>query len=129
MSRFLTSAWVDEVDRLVRSDPSLRRAAAGRRFVLQQAVDRGSEEPVIYHLVFDDGSVSAAWGAADHPDLALRTDLATATAISRGDESAQAAFMAGRLRIDGEVGALLANAELFGAMADVLGPLRDTTEY
>lgn len=67
--------------------------------------------------------------ASGTADVVLSLDYATAAAISQGIESAQAAFMSGRMRLGGDAMALVtANAELETA-TDRLLALRDATTY
>jgi putative sterol carrier protein len=65
-----------------------------------------------------------AAGPADSADVVFLTDPTTAEGIRDGSLSAQAAFIAGDLRVDGSINALLEHAEMFAALEDVLGPLR-----
>ena len=57
-------------------------------------------------------------------DPAAEGDRATADAVHEGRTSAQAAFMAGHLKVGGDVGALLAHQELLAELNDVLAHLR-----
>jgi hypothetical protein len=114
----------------------LERAAADARLssgptdrvVLQQIVD-GAGERVSYHLVLAGGGVSAHLGDAPEPDVTFRTDYETAAAINRGLESAQAAFMRGRLQIGGDIAVLLGNAGALAELDDVFAGVRATTTY
>ncbi len=59
---------------------------------------------------------------------AFRQDLATAWAIASGQVSAQRAFMAGRLRVGGDLNAMVAHREVFATLDGVLSPVRAQTE-
>ena len=74
-------------------------------FVLEQVVE--SEPPVAWTISVEDGRVRVRSGAAAAPTVQLRAAPDTATAVAAGQESAQAAFMAGRLRISGDPTALV----------------------
>jgi putative sterol carrier protein len=65
-----------------------------------------------------------AEGPADSADVVFISDGATAQGIRDGSLSAQAAFIAGDLRVEGSISSLLEHAEMFAALEDVLGPLR-----
>jgi putative sterol carrier protein len=82
------------------------------------------DSKVIWHVHFDDGVVSMARGPAQSPDVIFVSYAETAEGIRSGALSAQAAFIAGDLRIEGSISALLEHAELFASLNDVLGPLR-----
>ena len=62
-------------------------------------------------------------------DLTLTSDVATAAAVSRGEQSAQAAFMAGRLHLRGDTAALIRNATAFARAGDAFAAVRDLTDY
>lgn len=123
MPDYLSDEWFTAADDLLRADADLRERSRGVRLVLQQTVTDGSHE-ITWHIVLDDGSVSLQVGVHPSPDVAFRCDRATADAVRAGTESAQGAFIQGRLRIDGTAGALLEHAELFAGLDDVLAPLR-----
>jgi len=77
-----------------------------------------------WHFVIADGEVSLHTGPASPADVAFTCDRATAEAVRDGRENAAVAFLSGRLRMEGEVMALLENASLFAGLDDVLAPLR-----
>jgi putative sterol carrier protein len=63
-------------------------------------------------------------GRASHPDLVFTQDRATAEAIHRGELSAQAAFMQGRLRLGGDLRAVVDRAGELTAVHDVFASVR-----
>ena len=123
MPDYLSAEWFTAAAALVRDDPTLRERSQGVRLVLQQTVE-DEAGATTWHLVLDDGTVSLRTGPAEAPDIAFRCDRATAEAVRAGEESAQTAFIQGRLRIEGPVNALLEHARVFADLDDVLAPLR-----
>ena len=123
MPAYLTPAWFTEADALLRANEALTAQSQGVRLVLEQRV-RNGDETIIWHVRFADGVVSMTEGPADAPDIVFVSYAETAEGIRSGALSAQAAFIAGDLRIEGSINALLEHAELFAALEDVLGPLR-----
>ena len=71
-----------------------------------------------------DGRLRVERGRVADPDLTFTQDRATAEAIHRGELSAQAAFMQGRLRLGGDLRAVIDRAGELGAIDDVLGSVR-----
>jgi len=59
----------------------------------------------------------------------LTTDYPTAVAIARGRENAQIALARGRLRLGGDVDALVKRADALGALDDATAALRAATTY
>ena len=85
---------------------------------------------VAYHLHFGpDGAGVGAGPPQGEPTATMALDYDTAVEIARGDESAQAAFMQGRLKLDGDVTVLINRAPELAAVGDALAALRADTTY
>jgi putative sterol carrier protein len=123
MPAYLSPTWFTEADALLRSSEAMSTQSQGVHLVLEQRVGKG-DSATIGHVRFTDGVVSMAEGPADSADVVFVSDTATAEGIRDGSLSAQAAFIAGDLRVEGSISALLEHAEMFAALEDVLGPLR-----
>lgn len=127
---YLSPEWLVAAAALVAADPALAAAAAAHELVVEYRVDAprgdGPGEPVVYHLRLSGGAAALVPGTAPDPDVRFRCDHATALAVARGELGAQRAFMEGRLRIGGDVRAIVAAQEVFAAVGDVLAPIRPT---
>ena len=121
MARFLTNAWLDDLDEAAR----VADVPTTSPLVLQQIVPDGPEgHEVAYALVVADGRLRVERGRVTEPDLTFTQDRATAEAIHRGELSAQAAFMQGRLRLGGDLRAVIDRAGELEAIGDVLESVR-----
>ena len=121
MAGFLTDAWLDDLDTAARAAD----VATSAPLVLQQIVPDGPDgHEVAYALVVAEGHARVERGRVDDPDLTFTQDRATAEAIHRGELSAQAAFMQGRLRLGGDLRAVIDRAGELEAIDDVLGSVR-----
>jgi hypothetical protein len=133
---FLSEIWLRELDRVVRDAVP---ASALTPLVIEQVVSgvpgRGE---VRYRLeVGDAGASVTELGPADGTesdalppfDVRLTTDYPTAVAISRGRENAQIALSRGRLRLGGNVDALVRRSDVLAALDDATAELRATTTY
>jgi putative sterol carrier protein len=120
MGQFLSPEWVTALAEASRS----ARAPDGVRLALQQVVvdDDGTE--VAYVVRVADGAVTVEPGRADDPDVTFTQDRATAEAIAAGTLSAQAAFLAGRLRVGGDLTAVLGGARDLAGLDDVFAAAR-----
>ena len=121
MAGFLTDEWLDELDGVA------RRAAVDPELQLrvQQVVPDGPEgREVAYVVEVAGGGVSIQRGRRDDADITFTQDLATARAIHRGELSAQAAFMEGRLRLGGDLRAVIDRAGALAAIDDVFAGAR-----
>ena len=87
---------------------------------MQQVVPDGPDgHEFAYVVEAADGRLSVHAGRAEHPDVTFTQDRATALAIHRGELSAQAAFMEGRLRLGGDLRDVIRRAGALAALDDV----------
>jgi hypothetical protein len=123
---FPSEAWFDEAAARLAGDDELARLSRGVHLLVQQTVtDPGGD--TVWHIRIADGEVALCRGPAAQPTVTFTCDAATAEAIRLSTTSTQSVFMAGRLRVGGDVGALLRHQELLGSLAGVVGPLRAGT--
>lgn len=97
---------------------------ADLRLVVQQVVVDGTDGDGAYVLEVANGSLSVRRGRAEHPDVTFTQDRATALAIHLGELSAQEAFMDGRLRLGGDLRAVIDRAGALAAIDDVFAAAR-----
>lgn len=124
MARYLSDAWIAEVHDALAADAGVRDAATGDRLVVEQRVD-----DAVYHLSVDERSVAVRSGPAAEADVRFAQDRSTAVAIARGERSIHDAFMAGALRVSGDVGVLAGRQPLFRAIDGALDEVRARTDY
>ena len=72
----------------------------------------GSED-FTAHLVIADGQATFHEGAADHPNIIIKTPAEVWLAISRGELDGTQAFLGGQFRIQGDLGLLMKLKTLF----------------
>jgi hypothetical protein len=129
---YLSDEWVSAMDEALRAHGSVRAAAADAALVIEQTVSGGPGGDRAYRLHFDHGEVGAlpvAAGAGAEPDIRFSCDWDTAVAVATGKESAQAAFLAGRLRLGGDSRRLTAHAGLLASLDDVFAAVRARTDF
>ena len=105
MPAFASQEWVEALDAAAARVDLGEDAAGAEGFVLQQVVT--GDRPAAWTVAVVAGRVRYRPGRAGDPDVTLTSDLDTARAVHLGHESAQAAFMAGRIRIGGDPTALV----------------------
>ena len=107
MAGFLTNEWFDDLDEAARG----AERAPDLRLVLQQIVPDGPDGDEVAYVSWSPaaGSPSSAAGPRT-PDVTFTQDRATAEAIHRGELSAQTAFIEGRLRLGGDLRAVIERA-------------------
>ena len=128
MARFLSASWFDEMNTAA---GSAKAAPAGstERLALRHVITGGPDGDVTYLVVIDKGAVSFVPGDDAAAPVTFTQDYDTAVAISKGELTAQAAFMIGRIRAGGEVGLLLTHQGALAGIDDVFEPVRAATSY
>ncbi len=120
MARFLTTTWVDELDRAA----ATLTCAADVDLCIEHHVD-----DFTYHVLLADARVHVRNGAAAQHTVRLTTDAVSAAAIARGELSAQRAFMNGLLRVGGDALALERALPALRAIGDAFAEVRERTEW
>lgn len=125
MLRFLSPQWIAALDRAGRE----ARPPEDARLVVQQVVETADGATVAYHVSVGDGAVRVSPGRADRADVTVTQPYAVAAAINRGELNAQAAIVAGSLRLAGDLEILVRHARALAGLEDVFAAVRRTTEY
>lgn len=133
MARYLSQAWFDEVNEVARSSQELREATAGTRLTVQQVVTDGPDGEVRYWLSVDDGSVEVHVGelgaAEGEADATVSQTYETAAAVSRGELRTEEAFLAGHIRLRGNIPLLLTHQATLNSLGQAFAQVRRHTEY
>jgi hypothetical protein len=128
VARFLSTEWLDALATAA-ADSEALRDLGDCQLVLEQTVRSTPAGDVTYHVVVSDGGVAVHKGAASAADVTFITDYRTAAAIGRGEQSAQAAFLRGDLRVGGDLAELARHADTLARLDDVFGAVRAGTQY
>lgn len=123
-ARFLSAEWAEEVTAAVRDHPGFGTAVEGIEFSVQFEIDEAPDGAAArYYLDVAGDDAVLAIGSLPQADLAVRTDYATASAISQGTLKIQSAFFSGKLAISGNVAKLLLNQRALDHLADAVSGL------
>lgn len=120
MAELLTDEWIAALAAAAGSatvDPDLR-------LVVQQVVTQPDGTRFEYALRLADGEASVVAGRVDDADITFTQDRETAVAIATAQLSAQAAFMAGRLRVGGDLQMVLERARDLTELDDIFSRAR-----
>lgn len=116
--QFLSDEWTEAVKEAVGSSEEFKAATATQHVRIQQIVTMPDGTETRYWLTIDGGEVDMGTGGVDDADATISQDYETAVAMSKGELSPTAAFMSGKVKIDG----LMKVMGLQGAMG-LLGAL------
>jgi len=125
---FLSETWLQQLDRSLRAAGSV--SALGPIVIEQVVSGVPGRGEVRYQLRVDaDGARVGEGTDRGRPDIRLSTDYDTAVAIALGKENAQIALARGRIRLGGDIDALVRRAGVLGALDDATAALRAATTY
>jgi hypothetical protein len=127
--RYLSPEWLVAAGDALADSPGLRDAISDVSLTLEQTVTGGPEGTVRWHLVLDHGDARLVAGPADRSDLRFETDYRVARAIALGELAAPMAFIAGNLRVGGDLTLLTAHQRVLSAVDDVLVDVRKATTF
>ena len=120
--RFLSQEWIDVLGAALNDDAAFREAAAGTTVALQQVITTSDGE-VRYWTTLTDGVVAFGIGDLDAPDATIRQSYETAAGLARRETNPVMAFMTGKIKVDGDMGRLMAMQGILSKLADVMGTL------
>lgn len=107
MSKFLSADWASEVTDALNAHDGFRNAIGSSDLKIQFETEDGPDGPANYFLSATGGHAEMALGEVDSPDVTVKQSYDTATAISKGEMSAQTAFMTGKVKVSGNLAKLM----------------------
>ncbi|UDY37926.1 SCP2 sterol-binding domain-containing protein [Dermatobacter hominis] len=128
MVAYLSDEWLERAGASLAASDELAQRTADLDLAIAYEVAGAPAGKVGYTIRFDHGTTSVTPGAVEAP-VSFQLDYDTAAAIAKGDLSAQAAFMQGRLKLVGDVNVLIRDGAVLDGVADALGELRADTEF
>ena len=123
--RFLTEEWLDAMN----AAASGVEVPADVAVVVGQEVSGTPHGDVAYCFAVDDGALRLTWGSTEGADITVLQDYDTAVALARGELPAQQAVAEGRLKLRGDMGALVRNGPVLAAISDVFRSVRERTDW
>jgi hypothetical protein len=125
---FLSAVWFEAVQPVLAGQSAPTEATVVMNVVV---VDAPFDTDPSFHVGAADGTPLLAAGHVDTPDLSLTTDYATARDLFLAGEPAAAmqAFMAGKIKLQGDLAKLMSvGAGLGGGGAQLTAALQAITE-
>jgi putative sterol carrier protein len=101
--QFLSDEWTSAVQTALNENAAFKSAAGSLAARIQQVVTTDDDEKR-YWFVIADGQASLGTGDIDGaPDATITQDYATAEALSKNELNPVAAYMSGKLRVQGDM--------------------------
>lgn len=118
--KFLSQDWINAVNTTLAGNEEYQAATAGVELGLQFEVTDGPGGTVQYAVSIRDGGTSFALATDENADATIRNSYETAVAVSRGDINTQAAFISGKLKVEGNLAKIMMNQAALSSLASSL---------
>lgn len=128
MPKWMTQEWMDEQTRLAQDQPERPGATARMQYVITGAPDGD----IKYYWVLEDGHIKEnRLGTLDDAELTLTQSYEDAVKIQKGELDEQAAFMQGRIKVEGNMAKLMALLPITSSpeYRELQNRIREITEY
>lgn len=116
--KYLSEEWAKSVTEALNSNDSFKQQAAGKTVKLQNVVTGDSETK--YYFKLQDGQADVGIGEIEDAEATLSSDYETSAALSRNELNATAAYMSGKLKIQGDLMKLMQLQGLFNTMPEAV---------
>ena len=113
--KYLSEEWTKQVTEALNGNEAFRQQATGKTVKLQNVVT-GADGESRYYFKLQDGQVDVGLGDIDDAEATLTADYETSAALSRAELNATAAYMSGKLKIQGDLMKLMQLQGLFNSM-------------
>ncbi len=118
--KFLSEDWLNASNETLAGDADYQSATSTTDLTLQFVVTDAPGGDFEYNVTMASGSTSFAPGAMEGADATIRNNYDTAMAVSKGDLNTQAAFISGKLKVEGNLAKIMMNQSALTALAEAL---------
>lgn len=123
MPQFLSDDYMLEATAALNEDTAFKSAITNVDLTIQFTVTGAPEGDVVYGLAIADGSATLSRGEHADAEVTVTNDYETAIGLSKGELNTQMAFMTGKVKVGGNMAALLMNQNVINQFAPALSGL------
>jgi putative sterol carrier protein len=117
--KFLSDEWAKAVTEALNANEAWKQQAAGKTVKIQNVVAAPDGERK-YYLNLEKGNSEVSTGELPDAEATLSSDYETAAAMSRNELNATAAYMSGKLKIQGDLMKLMQLQGLFNTLPQAI---------
>ncbi len=127
MTQFLSDEYMEEATSTLRANEGFMNAIRGVDLDIQFVVTDSPEGDFEYRMLVRNDDVKLSRETSDKPDATVTNSYETAAGISKGELNTQMAFITGKLKVAGNMAALMRNQSVINHFATALSNFE--TEY
>ena len=113
--KFLSEEWANAVTEKLNSSDQFKQAAGSQSAKLNQVVNTPEGE-VRYYFSLEDGQAEVAVGELEGADATISQDYDTAVALAKAELNGTAAYMSGKIKVQGDLMKLMQLQGVFNAL-------------
>jgi putative sterol carrier protein len=113
--KFLSDEWAQEVNKALGENDAFKSAAGSQSAKLQQVVTTPEGEKK-YFFKLEGGTAEVGTGEIDSPEATITQDYETAVALSKNEMTGTAAYMSGKLKVQGDLMKLMQLQGIFNTL-------------
>ncbi len=123
MAKFLSDEYMTAATEALAAHAGFSNAISDVDLDLQFFVTEAPDGDLEYHVTIKDGAATIAGGTSESPDVTVTNSYQTAVGISTGELNTQMAFMTGKLKVAGNMAALMRHQGVINQFAAALSDL------
>jgi putative sterol carrier protein len=113
--KFLSDEWASEVTKALNGNEAFQKAAGSQTARLQQVVTTPEGEKK-YFFRLENGQAEVGLGEIDNPEATVSQDYDTAVALAKNELTGTAAYMSGKLKLQGDLMKMMQLQGLFNTL-------------
>lgn len=120
--KFLSDEWASEVTKALNSHEGFQKAAGSQSARIQNVVTTPEGEKR-YFFKLEGGQAEVGTGDIENPEATVTQDYDTAVALSKNELTGTAAYMSGKLKLQGDLMKMMQLQGLFGTLPQAVSGL------
>lgn len=125
--KYLSEEWIKEVNNRLQSNEAVASAAKGQNLIIQNVITDTPDGEKRTFLRITDGAPEIGLGDVEGAEATVTQNYETSVAVAKGELNSQAAFMQGKIKVQGNMMKLMTIQPFLQALGKVIGEIE--TEF